>query len=141
MSGMILLVFRTLAALTLYAFLGSALWLLWRDLKQQQQTLALRRVTPLKIQIDLDDESRWEYFSSPEITIGRDPGCECSLPSKTVSARHARLSYHQGHWWLEDLDSTNGTFLNQEPVAAPTVVMPGDQIHCGEAHLQVAKQE
>ena len=141
MSGLILLALRTGAALALYAFLGSALWLLWRDLKQQQQTIALRQVTPLHVQIQLGDTLRRERFTSAEIIIGRDPDCACSLASNTVSAHHARLSYHQGHWWLEDLDSTNGTLLNQEPVTVPTVVTPGDQIRCGEAILQVAEQD
>lgn len=141
MSALVLLILRSVAALALYAFLGSALWLLWRDLRKQQQRVALRQAAPLLLQVELDGRSRLERFTSPEITIGRDPGCECSLASKTVSARHARLSYHHGHWWLEDLGSTNGTLLNQEFVTAPTVVTPGDQIRCGEAKLGVTKQE
>ncbi|MEW6406714.1 MAG: FHA domain-containing protein, partial [Chloroflexota bacterium] len=55
------------------------------------------------------------------------------------STHHARLSFSRGQWWVEDLESTNGTLLNQELVTAPTVVTPGDQLRCGEATLTIEK--
>jgi pSer/pThr/pTyr-binding forkhead associated (FHA) protein len=72
------------------------------------------------------------------VTIGRNPACECQVNNDSVSAYHARLNYHHGHWWLEDLDSTNGTSLNQEKMVLPTVVIAGDEIRCGETRLIVA---
>ena len=72
------------------------------------------------------------------MTIGRDPACECPVDDEAVSARHARLSYHHNQWWLEDLDSTNGTLLNQEKLAIPTVVISGDEFRCGGTRFTIS---
>lgn len=69
--------------------------------------------------------------------IGRDPDCECTLPSEKVSVRHARLSYHQNQWWIDDLNSTNGSFLNQEPILASAVVVDGDHLRCGDVVMTI----
>jgi pSer/pThr/pTyr-binding forkhead associated (FHA) protein len=63
--------------------------------------------------------------------------CDIPLPDETVSARHARLTYHHGQWWLEDLGSTNGTHLNDELLSVPTVLTSGDEIRCGNSRLVV----
>jgi pSer/pThr/pTyr-binding forkhead associated (FHA) protein len=63
------------------------------------------------------------------------------LDDPTVSNTHARLSYHHGQWWLEDLRSTNGTFLNDEAVASPLVVTDGDVVRCGQVQFTLAPGE
>ena len=45
------------------------------------------------------------------------------------------VSFHHGQWWLEDLGSTNGTFLNKNQIAVPTVIITGDQIQMRERNL------
>jgi len=139
MSGIVLLFLRGAMAIALYTFLGWALWLLWRDLRHQQRSLKIQQVTPLNLSISIDDTIRNQLFSTAEIIIGRDPNCECVIDSKTVSTQHARLSFDRGQWWVEDLESTNGTLLNQESVSSPTVVTPGDQLRCGEATLNIER--
>jgi pSer/pThr/pTyr-binding forkhead associated (FHA) protein len=52
--------------------------------------------------------------SPPEVTFGRQPTCIVSLPDDLdVSRRHARLIWRDRGWWLEDLGSKNGTFVNE----------------------------
>ena len=75
--------------------------------------------------------SQIRRFVQAEVTIGRDPACECPVDDDAISARHARLTYHHNQWWLEDLDSTNGTLINREKLAIPTVVISGDEFRCG----------
>lgn len=138
MSGPVFLILRVLLAVSLYAFLAWAFFLLWRDIKQQGSLLSMRKVPPLTLVVTHDDTPpQMRHFTQAEITIGRDPACECPVKDDTISARHARLCYHHGQWWLEDLGSTNGTALNGSRLTTPTVVISDDEISCGNAHLTV----
>jgi pSer/pThr/pTyr-binding forkhead associated (FHA) protein len=78
-----------------------------------------------------------KHFIQTEVTLGRDPVCDIPIFEDTVSARHARLTYHHGQWWVEDLGSTNGTRLNQEMITLPTVLTSGDDIGLGQTSLLV----
>ena len=138
MSGLILLGLRILAAIALYAFLGWALYLLWQSLRRDALEISSRQVTPLDLLIDSpEEENVLLHFTSSEVVIGRDMDCECKLTRGTVSARHARLTFHHAQWWLDDLQSTNGTKLNGEILQTPAVVVNGDTIECGETILTV----
>jgi pSer/pThr/pTyr-binding forkhead associated (FHA) protein len=137
MSGLILLLLRIALAIGLYTFLGWGLLTLWRDFKRQTSTLASRQPPPITLLHLIEEETLPYQFNIPEITIGRDPACDCTLNDQTVSAQHTRLSYHQGQWWVEDLRSTNGTFLNQENVAVPLVITDGDELRCGQVIFSI----
>lgn len=138
MSAPFLLFLRASMTLSLYAFMVWAFLLLWRNLKTQSELLAIRKTPPLALTFtNSESKQLTRHFRHPEITLGRDPHCEVYLENETVSAQHARLSYHHGQWWLEDLNSTNGTTLNGEPVDTATIVISGDKIHCGKAPLTV----
>ena len=139
MSGTIVLALRVLMALALYSFLGWALVILLRDVQRQGQSLANRRVPRISLTVIVNEHNSLspKHFSQPEIILGRDPGCDIPLPDDTVSTRHAQLSFHHGQWWLEDLMSTNGTFLNDTNVNMPTVITSGDEIRCGNLKLAV----
>lgn len=139
MSGPFVLALRLLLAVSLYAFLGWAFFSLWRDIKQQATLLASRKVPPISLTIARGETAPQErYFLLQEFTIGRDPACECPVDDVAISARHARLSFHHNQWWLEDLDSTNGTLLNHEKLAMPTVVMSDDEFKCGETSFVIS---
>jgi pSer/pThr/pTyr-binding forkhead associated (FHA) protein len=137
MSGTILLILRAALTLVLYVFLTWVLITLWRDLRSQRKLLASQKSPQINLEIQFDDNIQTEHFFGTEVTIGRDATCTCILDSQTVSARHARLTYHHGQWWAEDLGSTNGTFLDQEPITTPTVITTGDQLRCGDIRIKV----
>jgi pSer/pThr/pTyr-binding forkhead associated (FHA) protein len=137
-SAIIFLVLRILLAALLYGFLGLAFYTLWRDIKRQGQLLAARQPPPITLTTDLDTETLTRQYSCPEIILGRESTCDYPLNDQTVSSRHARLSYHQSQWWLEDLASTNGTYLNGEPVTAPVVITNGDELRLGQVGLKIA---
>ena len=137
MSGLVLLILRALLAASLYAFVGLAFYLLWRDLFRQTRPDATR-LPPTLTLIRVDGlEQAHLRFTVSEVVIGRDPACDYVLEDSTVSAKHTRLSYRQGQWWVEDMRSTNGTYLNQEPVSAPLVITNGDELRCGQAILTI----
>jgi pSer/pThr/pTyr-binding forkhead associated (FHA) protein len=139
MSGPVVLVLRLLLAVSLYVFLGFALVSLWYDIRQQGALLASRKVTPISLTITCGEFSpEVRHFVRSEITIGRDPACECPVKDEAISAHHARLSFHHNQWWLEDLDSTNGTLLNQFRLSIPTVVISEDLFKCGETSFLIS---
>ncbi len=138
MSGSLLLILRILMAASLYAFLGVAIYILWQNLKLQSNRIKQLSAPPLTLYQQDDDHIIDYRYTRPEVTIGRDPACDCILNDGTVSAMHARLTYRQNQWWVEDLRSTNGTFLNQENVSAPLVVTSGDQLRCGQVVLSIS---
>lgn len=126
------LILRLALAVALYAFLGWALWTLLQELKQQGDKLATQKMPEIILSIKIDQGNETiRQFSQPQIMIGRDPNCDLSMMDEALSAHHARLAYHHGQWWLEDLNSTNGTFLNHERLTTPAVVIGGDQFKCG----------
>ena len=141
MFGSLLLILRMLVAIILYGFIGWALWTLWRDLKQESRGSRIPKIPVLKLSLEMNEHTEVVSFSSAVISIGRDPSNDCHLEDATISAHHARLSYHHKQWWIEDLDSTNGTFLNQESVRESQVVVSGDQLRCGRLILQVEIEE
>jgi pSer/pThr/pTyr-binding forkhead associated (FHA) protein len=73
------------------------------------------------------------------LQIGRDPSCEIRLSDNYISQVHAKISNRNGSWFVEDMGSTNGTYLNQRKVTAPTEIGPGDRIRVGKTVLEVRK--
>lgn len=71
-----------------------------------------------------------------ELLIGRHPSCDIVLREPTVSRRHARLRFRDGTWILQDLDSTNGTTINNVRVGR-CELRPGDRLAVGDQHLLV----
>ena len=134
MSGPILLVFRVALIACLYGLLGWAFYTLWRDLSRQVIIDTIPSIPPLKL---LGESEAVEIFSFSleEVSVGRDPAADLCLDHPTISARHARLSFHHSQWWVEDLHSKNGTFLNGEPVGEPMVITQGDRLGFGQVSL------
>ena len=65
---------------------------------------------------------------SGTLTIGREDGCDITIPDRQVSRLHARVSSTGDGIFLEDLGSKNGTFLNGQLVSAPQQLHEGDAI-------------
>jgi pSer/pThr/pTyr-binding forkhead associated (FHA) protein len=71
--------------------------------------------------------------------VGRAPECEIRVADTYASQQHARLFGRQGAWYVEDLGSTNGTFVNDQRLAAPAMVQPGDAIRVGTTVLELKR--
>ncbi|HEY5984216.1 MAG TPA: FHA domain-containing protein [Anaerolineales bacterium] len=138
MTGVVVLVLRLLAAAGLYAFLGYALWIMWRELRRNADAAVGNNAPPIRLEArSRNQTSVMRTFTQAEVVLGRDPLCDLVLADKAVSARHARLSFHDGQWWLDDMGSTNGTRLNRDPVDGSTVLTNGDEIKCGPFKVMV----
>jgi len=73
------------------------------------------------------------------ILIGRAPECTLVLEDDYASGRHARFSLQSGVWMLEDLGSTNGTYLGRSKVEAPIAVDPGTPVRIGRTVLELRR--
>jgi len=73
------------------------------------------------------------------ILIGRAPECTLVLEDDYASGRHARLSLQQGTWMVEDLGSTNGTFLGRNRVQDPVPIAPGAPVRIGRTVLELRR--
>jgi pSer/pThr/pTyr-binding forkhead associated (FHA) protein len=76
------------------------------------------------------------------IVIGRDPDVDLTLDDGQASRQHARLTPRDIDVLVEDLGSTNGTFVNREEIHAPTSFAPGDELVIGVTVMEIrAPQE
>lgn len=81
--------------------------------------------------------SRFSILPAEGLEIGRSEGVGISLPDVlSVSRRHARLEYREGQVMLEDLGSTNGTFVNGHRVHDGVMLKSGDRFQVGGAHFK-----
>ena len=86
----------------------------------------------------IDGEALKSAYPLEEINlIGRATDNTLILNEGTISGYHARLSYQNEQWWLEDLGSRNGTFVNELPVSEPLVVTYGDMLGFGKTRLRL----
>src|SRR5215207_11362131 len=80
--------------------------------------------------VEGDEAGRQEALTGP-IEIGRDASTTLSLQDEQMSRRHARVSAQGDVAIVEDLGSTNGTFVNEQPIEGPRALRAGDRIRVG----------
>lgn len=73
------------------------------------------------------------------VTIGRAPESTLVLTDDYASSHHARLIPRDGQWLVEDLGSTNGTYLDKTKVTRPTPVPPGAKVRIGKTVLELRR--
>jgi hypothetical protein len=76
---------------------------------------------------------------SASMTIGRAPECELRVDDTYASQQHARLFAKNDSWFVEDLGSTNGTFVNEQKLAAPAMLQPGDTVRIGQTTMELRR--
>lgn len=126
---------QALVSLALYAFLGFLLFTLWRDMQLSKSTAFQRESAFLLIDAD-GGRARSQDLDTVNL-IGRANDNTIILDDETVSTHHARLSFQEGRWWLEDLGSKNGTRVNDILLEQPLVVTSGDLIQLGAVELRL----
>ncbi|MGD1011459.1 MAG: FHA domain-containing protein [Acidimicrobiales bacterium] len=140
-------------------FLLAAIWLffvyaarmVWVEVRrsraeQQSQTppaaaVAADKTMALRLRVVDPPQRRGRVFElGDEVTVGRSPGCAVPLDDDTfASTVHARVFRRSGELWIEDLGSTNGTWLNDERLEEPSRLRRGDRVKVGSTILEVAR--
>jgi len=111
-----------------------------RRARQQQAPRPARssRKLPRELVVsDLDGKRSVPLRDS--VTIGRAASCDLVVSDNYVSNVHARIFAKDGAYWLEDLGSTNGTYVNRGKVGVPVAIGPGDEVRVGKATLELRR--
>jgi pSer/pThr/pTyr-binding forkhead associated (FHA) protein len=74
-----------------------------------------------------------------EVTLGRAAGCQVTIEDTYASQLHARVFQREGQIYVEDLGSTNGTYLNRRKVTGPMVLQRGDKLQIGNTVLELSQ--
>lgn len=87
--------------------------------------------------IEPADHKGLTYDLADELTVGRAGGCQITLDDTYVSQLHARVFRREGSLYVEDLGSTNGTYLNRKKVTAPVAIRRGDRLQIGKTVMEL----
>jgi hypothetical protein len=99
-----------------------------------------RRERNFHLKVIEPQESRGAVYDlSDEITVGRASGCGVHVEDAYTSNLHARVFRRDGTVWVEDLGSTNGTWVNAEKINGPTRLGRGDLLQVGGTVFEMAK--
>lgn len=136
------LLFARLGMLALvYLFLFQLIWLLRRSLESGERAGRAPGVARLVV-VESGGPmlARGHAFPLREATsIGRGAASTIRIDDPFVSAEHALVSLRDGQIWIEDLGSTNGTFVNRRQIAKPTPLQLGDVVQVGQVKLKFLK--
>ena len=76
-------------------------------------------------------------LGASSILIGRAPGCTLVLDDDYSSSRHARIFPQGDQWFVEDLGSTNGTFIGDRQISGPAPLRPGVGVQIGRSVVEL----
>lgn len=90
------------------------------------------------LEILAPDGRKWEeQLESDSIVIGRSNSADVTIADRALSRQHARIYRRAGAWFVEDLDSRNGTFLPSGPVRGQREIKAGDRLSLGSSSLRL----
>ncbi len=90
--------------------------------------------------VEPSDHKGRTFDLDEELTVGRSPGCGVPMPDDVyTSTVHARLFRHNDQLWVEDLGSTNGTFVNSERITQAVRLGKGDLLQVGSTVFEVTR--
>jgi hypothetical protein len=137
MSDTILDLLKLLLLALLYLFFGRVLWTVWSESRAPSRTnRSTTPPTPAQPNQLLDIVTGAEWPIIHDTVVGRDPGCAIHLDDPSVSSRHARITIVDGHPFITDLGSTNGTRINGNPIDTPHPLAAGDLITIGTISVE-----
>lgn len=134
---------RLFSGFMLLLFIAYIAWLVSRDLRFSTSAVKQNIVIDQLRVIASDNESlgiNTLFPLLPVTSIGRIQNNTIIIDDGFISGRHALITLREQQWWIEDLGSRNGTFLNDLPLSEPTVVSSGDVIMLGGTQLKFEQQ-
>ena len=152
MPPLVLTILKIVFLALLYLFVARAVRVIYLDLvgprvpraaapaQAAPQPPRKRRGQPKTLVVTEAEGAAKTYpLAQDPLSIGRAEACQVVLGDTYASQMHARVFPKDGSWFVEDLGSTNGTYLNRAKVTAPSEVAPGDEIRIGKTTLEVRR--
>jgi hypothetical protein len=155
MSDAVLTVLKFCLLALVYLFLFRVVWTVARELRGSPAPVPAPAPVPSPtaaapararkrgwrlVIVQPDAERGRELPIDGEATMGRGGGCTMPLTFDTfVSQVHARVYDRDGTLWIEDVGSTNGTYVNGERIAQPVKLGKGDRVQLGETVLEAER--
>lgn len=134
-----LYIFRIIFIILIYLFLYEVILVIKRNLNFKEKALS-EKYPPAKLLI-LKGKDKIKSFSaqitlSKAVTLGRDPYNDIIIEDKFISGVNTRIFYKVNSFYIEDLNSTNGTWLNQKRITQIVVLRDSDIIGLGEVEFK-----
>jgi pSer/pThr/pTyr-binding forkhead associated (FHA) protein len=151
-SEQLLTILKICLLVLLYLFFLRVLRAVWAELKaprvvaeaaparrgrRRQRKESRQSATQLRLVEPAAQRGR-TFPLADEVTVGRAAGCSITLDDTFVSQIHARVFVRNGQWFVEDLGSTNGTYVNRAKVSGPMVITGGDRFQVGNTVMELA---
>lgn len=126
--------------LVMYLFIFVIIRMIYMDIrvmyKKKSGGMADAYLKLINLRRDLDFFVEESYEILDSDIIGRGKKCDICIPDYYLSAKNSRIFKHSGKFYIEDLDSTNGTYLNGEPLGDMAVeLLDGDKISVGRSNF------
>jgi pSer/pThr/pTyr-binding forkhead associated (FHA) protein len=149
MPVLVLDLLKYLFIIVLYIFMARAVRAIYLELKPDRGVTASAqpaaksskkgKVPRKAVVIEGDELKGKSYDLGQELVIGRGDKCHIILDDSYVSQVHARIFPRGGSVVVEDLGSTNGTYLNRKRVSAPSELQRGDKVKIGRTVMELRK--
>jgi hypothetical protein len=140
MDGFMLVLWgtRLLFLVLLYVFLARVIRALLRDLRAAAREPVDRPGRLVVLESPGGEPAVGRSFALDVITpLGRDVNNAIVVDDPFVSAEHAVLTYRGRGWYLEDLDSTNGSYINGQPIHGVAALGFGDEVQIGQVRFRL----
>ena len=151
MSEQLLTILKLCLLVLLYLFFLRVLRAVWAEVKapkkveaaprraKRETRRATRKAAPIQLAVVEPAAQQGRTFPlGQEVTVGRAAGCQVTLDDTYASQIHARLFARDGQLFVEDLGSTNGTYLNRKKVQGPMVMKRGDKLQVGNTVMELS---
>lgn len=134
----------------LYLFFGRVMWAVWSQVRAvpvahpappsgATPTVAMTRTSAVVRLVQPSHMAGMLDLSHGPVTIGRHPDCDvCLVDDSFLSQRHLRVGHGSGGVWVEDLGSTNGTFVDGRRLTGRHTVDIGGRVEVGGVVLEVS---
>ena len=150
MPESLLTILKLFLLVLLYLFFFRVLRAVWAEItgprtlettarrsRRERRPPRSRSAEPRLVVVEPDDQKGRAFELAQEMTVGRAAGCQVVLDDTYVSQLHTRIFQRDGQLMVEDLGSTNGTYLNNRKVSGPMMMGRGDKLRVGKTVMEL----